>query len=138
MTRDQLLCFSADRQLYRAYDHALVASDGMLIAVLLTQLDGRIDDIVDACPIPWQEVLAVLAADVEQPLALPSPDVRIQAREVLRTIEAVSPSDLFGHTWLMGFLPKFKAVVFDNCQGVRVAMAAAHALHLNHYEERSI
>jgi len=57
---DILRGFSADGRLYRAFDHLIAARHGSLLMVPLIVLQGRFDGVVDGCPVPWEEVCAVL------------------------------------------------------------------------------
>ena len=63
---ESLRCFSADRQVYRAFDHLIAASMGRLLLVPLHLVSGPWHlstgkpAVIDGCPVPWEEVHAVL------------------------------------------------------------------------------
>jgi hypothetical protein len=57
---DHLRQFSADGQVYRAFHSLIVARMGALLLVPMHLVTGRIDTVVDGCPVPWEEVYAVL------------------------------------------------------------------------------
>jgi hypothetical protein len=52
--------FSADGQVYRAFHSLIVARMGALLLVPLHLVSGRCDQVIDGCPVPWEEVYAVL------------------------------------------------------------------------------
>lgn len=60
-------------QLYRAYDHLIVARLGMTLMVPVAASEGKLDPLIDQCPVPWLEATAILEAnyDLAQPLRLP-------------------------------------------------------------------
>lgn len=57
---DILSLFSADRQVYRAFDHLVAARLGTLLLVPPRLVVGTMAAVVDGCPVPWEEVHAVL------------------------------------------------------------------------------
>lgn len=57
---ETLSAFSADGQLYRAFDHLIAARTGTLLLVPFHLVVGRCDEVLDGCPVPWEEVFAVL------------------------------------------------------------------------------
>jgi hypothetical protein len=60
-------------QLYRAYDHLIAARLGMTLMVPVAASEGKLEPLVDQCPVPWIEATAILDVDYEvaQPLSLP-------------------------------------------------------------------
>jgi hypothetical protein len=57
---DRLQLFATDGQLYRAFDHLIAARMGTLLLVPFHLVVGRCDDVLDGCPVPWEEVFSVL------------------------------------------------------------------------------
>lgn len=57
---DQIRSYVEGAPLYRAFGHLLAAGDGWLLAVPLTHLRGSLRDLIDGCPVPYFEVLAVV------------------------------------------------------------------------------
>lgn len=51
------------RHLYRAYGHLIAARAGMTLMVPMARISGRLDDLMDRCPIPWLEAAAILEPD---------------------------------------------------------------------------
>jgi hypothetical protein len=49
--------------LYRAYDHLIAARLGMTLMVPVAASVGRLDPLVDQCPVPWLEATSILAVD---------------------------------------------------------------------------
>lgn len=60
--------FSADGQVYRAFNHLIAASMGRLLLVPIHLVSGRCDEVIDGCPVPWEEVHAVLEYPVSHPV----------------------------------------------------------------------
>lgn len=66
---ERLRMFSADGQVYRAFNHLIAARMGTLLLVPQLLVVGRLIDVVDGCPVPWEEVHAVLEYPVTSPVA---------------------------------------------------------------------
>lgn len=105
---------SFDGRAYRAYGYLLSAERGRLLAVPVAAADGWLADAVDGCPVPWDEVLAVLEADGG---LLPTrwPALSVQAGHLL----ALAPLD----GWLMVRIAALDALVFVHADGPRLAIA---------------
>lgn len=58
--------FSADGVIYRAFGHLIAARQGTVLLAPLHAVQGRLTEVVDGCPVPWEEVDAVLAATFEE------------------------------------------------------------------------
>lgn len=56
----QLMQFTQTRQLYRAYDHLIAAQHGSVLITPLFMVNGNFSDVIDGCPVPWVEVMAIL------------------------------------------------------------------------------
>jgi hypothetical protein len=57
-----MAAFSADGRVCRAYGHLLAAGAGSLLCVPMVLSAGDLRTVVDCCPVPWEEVWAVLDA----------------------------------------------------------------------------
>ena len=57
---ERLRLFSADGQVYRAFNHLVAARMGTLLMVPMNLVAGRCNEVIDGCPVPWEEVHAVL------------------------------------------------------------------------------
>ena len=55
--------FASDGLVYRAFDHAVVAAMGLVVAVPLWHTEGCLKELPDQSPVPWMELWAVL--DIE-------------------------------------------------------------------------
>lgn len=69
---DTLRQFSADGRVYRAFHHLIAARMGALLLVPLHLVQGRCAEVVDGCPVPWEEVCAVLDYPAVNPLTNPA------------------------------------------------------------------
>lgn len=71
---DTLRLFAADGQVYRAFDHLIAARMGTLLLVPLHLVTGPWHlpsgrpAVVDGCPVPWEEVHAVLEYPATNPI----------------------------------------------------------------------
>ncbi|KAF0812767.1 hypothetical protein IGB42_02610 [Andreprevotia sp. IGB-42] len=65
---DALRRFSYNSQLYRCFDHALAAHAGSLLAVPLVMLAGDFAQLIDRCPVPYPEALAIIETPVRPEL----------------------------------------------------------------------
>jgi len=57
---ERLQLFATDGQLYRAFDYLIAARMGTLLLVPFHLVVGRCDEVLDGCPVPWEDVFAVL------------------------------------------------------------------------------
>jgi len=57
---ERLQLFATDGQLYRAFDRLIAARMGTLLLVPFHLVIGRCDEVLDGCPVPWEDVFAVL------------------------------------------------------------------------------
>jgi hypothetical protein len=68
---ERLRLFATDGQVYRAFDHLIAARMGTLLLVPLHLVTGRCDALVDGCPVPWEELHAVIEYPSVRPLTNP-------------------------------------------------------------------
>lgn len=57
---ERLRLFSVDGNVYRAFDHLIAARMGMLLLVPQHLAVGSRDAVMDGCPVPHEEIFAVL------------------------------------------------------------------------------
>lgn len=69
---ERLRLFATDGVVSRAFHHLIAARMGTLLLVPLHLVTGRCDQVVDGCPVPWEEVHAVLEYPVINPLTRPA------------------------------------------------------------------
>lgn len=60
--------FSADGTIYRAFDHLIASRMGTVLLAPIHAVQGDLTQVVDGCPVPWEEVGAVLDAPFDQAL----------------------------------------------------------------------
>lgn len=111
-----LQLYAADGIVYRAFDHAVIAAMGMVVAVPLWQTEGCLKELPDQSPVPWMELWAVLdieparQAMFDRDLAVP--DI-IRALGLADTVLGVAD------------LPEYRATVFIHPEsGLRLAIAS--------------
>lgn len=68
---ERVRLFAAEGAIYRAFHHLIAARMGTLLLVPLHLVTGRCDAVVDGCPVPWEEVHAVLEYPPIHPLTNP-------------------------------------------------------------------
>lgn len=66
---DTIAAFSAVGRVHRAFGHLIAAAHGALLCVPVAIATGDLRQVVDSCPVPWDEVFAV----IDQPLINPLP-----------------------------------------------------------------
>jgi hypothetical protein len=57
--------FSDTGFLYRSFDHLIAAKHGEILLVPIANVYGQLSNLVDGCPVPWEEVTAVLESPGE-------------------------------------------------------------------------
>lgn len=126
---DLLRTFSADGNIYRAFGHLVSSRMGTLLLVPFHLVIGRCDDVVDGCPVPWEEVFAVL----EYPVNLLTDLLEIEIAYSVLTDPKFFPvlSELFpvvyAHEWEMDHITPMvngteKVFRFVHSCGVRYAV----------------
>lgn len=94
---ERLRLFAAEGAVYRAFHHLIAARMVTLLLVPLHQVTGRVDAVVDGCPVPWEEVHAVLEYPAIHPLSHPhkwaSLANRINKFQPLLELVGLDPSD---------------------------------------------
>ncbi len=55
-------------RVFRAYDHLIVAGIGWLIVVPIARVEGSLQHVIDLCPVPYADVLAVVDPHEGAPL----------------------------------------------------------------------
>ena len=105
-----IAAFSADGRVFRAFGHVVGAKPGAILLVPLGRTTGSLRDLVDVCPVPWEEVWSVLDA----PLALPE---LMPTEEMCRRFPRLAQVSPYG--WMRDRIPSFAA-------GVDVALRLTH------------
>jgi hypothetical protein len=57
---ERVRLFATDGMIFRAFGHLLAARMGTLLLIPFNLVVGRCYAVVDGCPVPWEEVFAVL------------------------------------------------------------------------------
>lgn len=65
-----IAAFSANGRVHRAFNHLIAAAPGTLLCVPLVLAAGDLRGVVDGCPVPWEEVWAVLDQPPAGPIAV--------------------------------------------------------------------
>lgn len=113
---ENLLTFAADGKIYRAFDHAVIASMGMVVAVPLEQTEGSLTGLIDRCPVPWQELWSVL--DIE-------PETEAMFDRDLSTPPIIHKLGLADTLLQAAQLPEYRATVFIHPKtGLRLGISS--------------
>jgi hypothetical protein len=121
---DALMRYSADCKIYRAYDHLIAATHGSLVVAPLIVMQGRFYDVVDGCPVPWEEVYAL----IESPHTPFMMDLsRVEA--INRELDRYDPLGLDRKGWEFDFIgthddERRNILRFTHISGVRCATVA--------------
>lgn len=71
-----IAAFSHDGRVHRAFDHLIAAGAGTLLCVPLAASAGDLRQVVDGCPVPWDEVLTVIDTPLDGYVFCPQIQVR--------------------------------------------------------------
>jgi hypothetical protein len=83
-----IAAFAGDGQIYRAYAHALAVAKGMVLLVPIELVSGDLTDLVDAIPVSWEEIIAILETPDQSPRPLEE-----HIRDILgRPLRAIAPT----------------------------------------------
>ena len=121
---DALRCFSGNGTVYRAYDHLIAATHGMLLLAPIIVVQGRFDGVVDGCPVPWEEVFSVIEAE-----SLPFMPDLAHMPDVNHELDRLNPLGLDRGQWEFDFIgihdeTRRNVLRFKHISGVRYAVAA--------------
>lgn len=102
-TADVLLRFNRPTNdfLYRAYDQLIAVRRGITLMVPVGASAGRLQPVVDRCPVPWLEASAILAAEYDGAAPLSLVHLVQQARSITH---ATAPLGQFAQSVLESFL----------------------------------
>lgn len=95
-----LAAFSSSHRVFRAFGHLLASGDGSLLCVPQVLASGDLRQVVDGCPVPWEEVWAVLDTAPRDPVQV-HPEVLAQRFRSLFSIAHVG--------WVEDRIPPFAA-----------------------------
>lgn len=117
--------FSANGQVYRAFNHLIAASMGRLLLIPIHLVAGRCDTVIDGCPVPWEEVHAVLDYPV---------NLLTDPREIEIAFDALAASGIFSvlhlHKWEADHISPMvngeeKVIRLTHVSGIRYAVVVA-------------
>lgn len=107
---------SKDGRVYRSFDHVIVATCGMVVAVPITQTVGELHSLAPFCPVPWEEMWAILDTPAEARAAF---DLDLFAHIPAVLVDLGIADDEF----LAAALPEFSATVFAHPSGLRLGIS---------------
>lgn len=121
---EELRRFSQDGALYRAYDHLIAAAHGVLLVAPLIVVQGRFDRVVDGCPVPWEEVFAVIDSE-----SLPFMMDLVRMPQITAELDRLDSLGLDRHQWEFDFIgthddTRRNILRLTHVSGVRYAVAA--------------
>jgi hypothetical protein len=116
--------FAVGGVLYRAYDHLIAASVGRVLTVPLIVVQGRFMDVIDGCPVPWEEVYSIIEGKSE-PFILEL----AKMPEVVLWLDSLAPLGLDRGQWQFDLIgvhddTRRNVLRFTHASGVRFAVAA--------------
>ena len=107
---------SKDGRVYRSFDHVIVATCGMVVAVPMTQVSGSLAELAPYCPLPWQEMWAILDTEATARAAF---DLDLFATVPAVLVDLGIADDEFQ----AAALPEFAATVFAHPSGLRLGIS---------------
>ena len=95
-----IAAFAADRRVCRAFGHLIAAAPDALLLVPIGWTTGDLRAVVDGCPVPWEEVWAVIDAP-------PGSVAPVQPDNLCRDMPALARITPYG--WISDVIPPFAA-----------------------------
>lgn len=117
--------FAHDGQVYRAYAHALAAAPGMVLLVPIELVNGDLTDLVDGCPIPWEEVVSIL----ESPQRSPAPLDKHIHSVLGRPLREIAPSHWDADLLSVGMGFRDTVTRLSHPSGIRLAVLSSMIAH---------
>lgn len=114
-----IAAFSRDARVFRAFDHLLAADFGQVLCVPVRAVAGDLTGVVDGCPVPWEEVCAVLDTPPNSPVPLPGQALELEFPELGRITADLWRSDRIG----IGPAPARSILRLTHDSGLRFALA---------------
>lgn len=115
---ENLETFSSSGRVFRAFGHLIAARAGATLLVPQEQVDGDLRRVLDRCPVPYEEVLALL--DPPEPL---DPDVMGSRLVPAPESGAVLAAELLGSSWFVGRAMAGRAWLLVNETGARLGLS---------------
>lgn len=113
--------FSADGNIHRAFDHLIAAKSGFVLLVPIHLVQGNFTDVVDGCPVPWEEVDDILTTE---PRTVHSFDFSDEDySKVVLNLSAIAASGWMFDVMNINGNQKATAWRFTHDSGVRCAVA---------------
>lgn len=113
--------FSRDGRVFRAFGHLMAAGAGSLLCVPLALAGGNLRHTLDVCPVPWEEVVAVLYEPAHEPAPLTWEAMAVEFPLLAQIAPEPWRSDwLDMHGGLSGSCRRVLRLVHDS--GIRYAM----------------
>lgn len=110
--------FAGDGRVWRSFDHLLATGPGRLLLVPVGHAEGDLTAVTDGCPVPWQEVWAVLDAPAVAPVGV--------SAERLARLAPLAAVHFQPHGWLRDVVPAAGSVPtltrLSGPEGVRLAL----------------
>ena len=125
---------SHNGQVYRSFGMAIVADYGLLAMMPLTEVEGRLLDVIDGCPVQWQEAFAVLSVQADESLATLRALLNERTQQLLA--EFSSSSDALPCEWRCARDPQWGTFVFAHASGLRMALDPCRALTSEAFDQQ--
>ena len=117
---------SHNGQVYRSFGMAIVADYGFLAMMPLTDMEGRLLELIDGCPVQWQEAFAVLSVQADESLATFRALLNERTQQLLA--EFSSSSDALPCEWRCARDLDWGTLTFVHVSGLRIALDPYRAL----------
>ena len=125
---------SHNGQVYRSFGMAIVADYGFLAMMPLTDMEGRLLELIDGCPVQWQEAFAVLSVQADESLATCRALLNERTQQLLA--EFSSSSDALPCEWRCARDPQWGTFIFVHASGLRMALDPCRALTSEAFDQQ--
>ena len=117
---------SHNGQVYRSFGMAIVADYGFLAMMPLTDMEGRLLELIDGCPVQWQEAFAVLSVQADESLVSYWGHLNDKSRALLARFS--SSAEAVSCEWRCARDLDWGTLTFVHVSGLRIALDPYRAL----------
>ena len=122
----ELRALSHNDLVYRGFGTIIAADYGLLAMMPLTEVDGCLLDLIDGCPVHWQEAFAVLSVQADESLVSYWGHLNDKSRALLARFS--SSAEAVSCEWRCARDPQWGTFVFAHVSGLRMALDPCRAL----------
>ena len=122
----ELRALSHNDLVYRGFGTIIAADYGLLAMMPLTEVDGCLLDLIDGCPVQWQEAFAVLSVQADESLVSYWGQLNDKSRALLARFS--SSAEAVSCEWRCARDLDWGTLTFVHVSGLRIALDPYRAL----------